>query len=149
MEDPKCTFKYAVLFSEYNIQWLIIHSVIMGIYGDVKFDKFFNQNNITPFQFVQIQISASWARTFLPKSWIYTCSVKSTVINVTTRKRSCGKVMFSQASVCSQRGVCSGGVCLGGVCLEGVSVQGVYTPPLPIRSTGLRNASYWNAYLLK
>ena len=59
---------------------------------------------------------------------------------ITDRKRSCGKVMFSQVSVCS---------------------HGVYLPTMPwgrktrpsppphkIRSIGGRYASYWNTYLL-
>ena len=86
----------------------------------------------------------------------------------TARKRSCGKVMFSKVSVCSQGYLCSHVLFRGWVSMvpgpfwggRGLYVQreGVGTPiPNPsvtwhlgchvIQSTSGRYASYWNAFL--
>ena len=73
----------------------------------------------------------------------------------TARKRSWRKIMFSQASVCSQGRLCLGafawGVCLGGCVPRGCFARGGGRPiPLrSIRSSGGRYASYWNAYFFK
>ena len=79
----------------------------------------------------------------------------------TARRRSCGKVMFSQVSVCPQEGGYlfpgDGYVCNQVPSRGGEYVQGwVPTPPNPdmrpwipqIRSASRRFASYWNAFLL-
>ena len=54
----------------------MVKSIIMGIHGNANSGKFLKQNNIAPFQFGRKCLP------FLPKSWIHTCSVKSTIIVV-------------------------------------------------------------------
>ena len=75
---------------------------------------------------------------------------------ITARKRSLGKVIFSQASVCPQGGLCPQGGSLsrgeylsGGVSVQRGSLSGGLCQGDPRTVTYGRYASYWNAFLFQ